>query len=175
VSRLDPDTGEEALPVKDLDPYRVQIRDRFGRFAPDPDAPKAPPPTRDEMRTGEQCRAFLRKMRTQSERGSLKPLARELCMPLSRLRGIASGFTFLEEMERRRISRFACLYDRGEVWVERGNTHLTPPECWARNLPSHVWKYAPGCAPKKRGTQWSIDLPEGSPGVSSLDDQENKP
>jgi hypothetical protein len=145
--QLDPDTGEDLSENHRSD--ESQLRDRFGRFASEPDSPGTPPPTRDEMRTAEQCRAFARKMRTQLEHGARKPLARELSMPLSRLRGIASGFTFLKETERRRISRFNCLYDRGEVWVERINPHLTPRQCWALKKPSHVWKYAKGCDPQK--------------------------
>jgi hypothetical protein len=142
--RLNPDTGEEVL----IDPEVQQPRDNFGRFASDP-ASQAPPPTRDELRTVDQCRAFARKMRTQLPHGARKPLARELGMPLSRLRGVASGFTRLEEIERRRMSRFACLYDRGEVWLEEVNPYLTPRQCWAQGLPSHVWKYSAGCKPQK--------------------------
>jgi hypothetical protein len=174
MAQLNPDSGDKEK-VFTFDDLQGQTRDRSGRFASDPDSQR-PPPTRDEMRTVEQCRAFARKMLTQLEHGARKPLARELCMPLSRFRGISSGFTFLEEMERRRISRIACLYDRGEVWPERVNTHLTPQQCWLQNKPSHVWKYALGCDSKSRGKNWPVDAQladaQGSLGCLSLNDRE---
>jgi hypothetical protein len=148
MSQLNPDTGEPLEPTS----FKLQQpRGTNGCWVSDG---QRQPLGRDEMRTCEACVSGLRKLWHQLPRGGRKPLARELRLALSTLRSIVKGRGTLHEAVRRRISRFLCQYDRGEVRLKRLNPYVAPREMWKLNKPSHAWEYGAGIE-RGTATRWA--------------------
>ena len=154
MSQLNPDTGEplEPTPFRQLYPELKQPRAPNGWWISEG---HGQPPGRDEMRTREMCVSGLRKLWHQLPRGGRKPLARELRLAVTTLRSIVKGRGVILEPVRRRISRFLCHYDRGEVSLKRLSPDVEPRELWKAQKPSHRWEYAPGFEPAETRTRWT--------------------